>query len=157
VVSYSLLVDLSTSQDREHASSVGWGIAYLGGAIPLAADFALSLALDKATLARIAMCTAGLWWIGFSVPVGRWLPEHIGAGATVTPRRGSVLSAGFRQLAATLRHLPGFPLTLAFLGAFLIYNDGIQTVITVSAQYGDKQLRLSDTVLLGILLVQAPR
>src|SRR5206468_813567 len=37
----------------------------------------------------------------------------------------------------------------------LIYNDGIQTVVTVSAQYGDKQLQLSDTVLLSaILLVQ---
>jgi UMF1 family MFS transporter len=48
-----------------------------------------------------------------------------------------------------------FPLTLAFLGAFLVYNDGIQTVITVASQYGDKELRLSDTVLLlGILLVQ---
>jgi UMF1 family MFS transporter len=48
-----------------------------------------------------------------------------------------------------------FPLTLAFLGAFLIYNDGIQTVTTVAAQYGDKELQLSDTVLLlGILLVQ---
>jgi UMF1 family MFS transporter len=155
VVSYSLLVDLSTTEDRDRASSVGWGIAYIGGAIPLAADFALSLAVDKATLARIAMCTAGLWWIGFSVPVRRWLPERIGVGASGTPGGGSVLSSGFRQLAATLRHLRGFPLTLAFLGAFLIYNDGIQTVITVSAQYGDKELRLSDTVLLsGILLVQ---
>jgi UMF1 family MFS transporter len=155
VVSYALLVDLSTAEDRDRASSVGWGIAYLGGAIPLAADFALSLAVDKSTLARIAMCTAGLWWIGFSVPVRRWLPERIGVGASGTPGGGSVLSSGFRQLAATLRHLRGFPLTLAFLGAFLIYNDGIQTVITVSAQYGDKELRLSDTVLLsGILLVQ---
>jgi MFS transporter, UMF1 family len=154
VVSYSLLVDLSSAEDRDRASSVGWGIAYLGGAIPLAADFALSLAVEKSTLARIAMCTAGIWWIGFSVPVRRWLPERIGveASGVVT---GSVLSAGFRQVAATLRHMRGFPVTLAFLAAFLIYNDGIQTVVTVAAQYGDKQLQLSDTVLLsGILLVQ---
>jgi hypothetical protein len=54
-----------------------------------------------------------------------------------------------------MRHLRGFPLTLAFLIAFLIYNDGIQTVTTVAAQYGDKQLHLSDTVLLvAILIVQ---
>ena len=54
-----------------------------------------------------------------------------------------------------MRHMRGFPLTLAFLVAFLIYNDGIQTVTTVAAQYGDKQLQLSDTVLLtAILLVQ---
>jgi UMF1 family MFS transporter len=80
------------------------------------------------------------------------LPERIGGHARAT---GSWLSAGFRQLTATLRHARGFPLTLAFLGAFLVYNDGIVTVTTVAAQYGDKELQLSDTVLLlGILLVQ---
>jgi MFS transporter, UMF1 family len=101
------------------------------------------------------MCAAGVWWICFSVPVRRWLPERIGVGTGGQHGAGSVWSVGFRQLASTLRHLRGFPLTLAFLGAFLVYNDGIQTVITVSAQYGDKELRLSDTVLLsGILLVQ---
>jgi UMF1 family MFS transporter len=154
VVSYSLLIDLSTSEDRDHASSVGWAVAYIGGGLLLAIDFALSLFVDKSTLARIALCTAGVWWILFSLPVRRWLPQHIGPG-TSSPRRGSALRQGFSELAGTLRHMRSFPLTLAFLGAFLVYNDGIQTVITVASQYGDKELRLSDTVLLlGILLVQ---
>ncbi|MCW2596738.1 MAG: hypothetical protein JWR06_2179 [Jatrophihabitans sp.] len=154
VVSYSLLIDLSTSEDRDHASSVGWAVAYIGGGILLAIDFALSLAVDKSTLARIALCTAGVWWILFSLPVRRWLPKFLGPGARAA-RRGSALSQGFAELAGTLRHMRAFPLTLAFLGAFLVYNDGIQTVITVASQYGDKELRLSDTVLLlGILLVQ---
>jgi UMF1 family MFS transporter len=154
VVSYSLLVDLSSSADRDHVSSVGWAIAYIGGGVLLATNFGLSLAVDKATLARIALCSAGVWWILCSLPVRSRLPRLIGAGAG-SRRRGSALGQGFAQLAATLRHMRGYPLTLAFLGAFLVYNDGIQTVITVSAQYGDKELRLSDTVLLlGILLVQ---
>ncbi len=154
VVSYSLLVDLSTHDDRDRVSSKGWAIAYLGGGIPLAIDFGLSLVFDKSTLARVALCFAGLWWLAFSVPVRRWLPDRIGVGAgTIT--RGSVVSAAFRQLGETIRHVRTFPLTLAFLVAFLVYNDGIQTVTTVAAQYGDKQLQLSDSVLLsGILLVQ---
>jgi UMF1 family MFS transporter len=154
VVSYSLLVDLSTHDTRDRISSAGWAIAYIGGAIPLAVDFALSLVLDKPTLARMALCTAGIWWLAFSVPVLRRLPRHLGAGPG-TATTGSFLGSGLRQLAATVREVRAFPLTLAFLGAFLIYNDGIQTVITVASQYGDKELRLSDTVLLsGILLVQ---
>ncbi len=154
VVSYSLLVDLSSVDDRDRASSLGWGLAYLGGAIPLAADFALSTVFEKATLARVALCAAGVWWLAFSVPVRRWLPDRLGAAA-IGLRGGSAVAAGFRQVAATLRHLRGFPVTLAFLAAFLIYNDGIQTVVTIAAQYGDKELRLSDSVLLsGILLVQ---
>ncbi|MEP7019633.1 MAG: MFS transporter [Pseudonocardiales bacterium] len=153
VVSHSLLVDLSTVEDRDHASSVGWAIAYIGGGILLAADFVLSLAVGKELLARIALSTAGIWWILFSLPVRRWLPARI--GGIDAARQGGVVTEGFRQLSRTIRHIRAFPLTLAFLGAFLIYNDGIQTVTTVAAQYGDKELQLSDTVLLlGILVVQ---
>jgi len=154
VVSYSLLVDLSSHDDRDRASSVGWAISYIGGGLLLAADFVLSLFIGKELLARVALCTAGIWWILFSLPVLRRLPAVIGAGVDAS-RRDKAISEGFRQLARTIRHMRGYPLTLAFLGAFLIYNDGIQTVTTVAAQYGDKQLQLSDTVLLlAILLVQ---
>ena len=65
-------------------------------------------------------------------------------------RRGRIPTSG-----ATLRELRQYPVTLGFLIAFLVYNDGIQTVTTVSAQYGDKELHLSNsTLLLGILIVQ---
>lgn len=153
VVSYSLLVDLSDAADRDRVSSVGWALAYVGGGTLLAISFLTSLFVDKTTLARGSLCAAGVWWLLWSIPVHRRLPRVIGRG-----RRGAgggLLGAGFRQLARTMRHLRGFPLTLAFLVAFLIYNDGIQTVATVAAQYGDKQLHLSDTVLLvAILIVQ---
>lgn len=153
VVSYSLLVDLSGVEERDRVSSTGWAIAYVGGGALLAMSFVLSLFVGKSTLARISLCAAGVWWIVWSIPVFRRLPRIIGKGAHSVG--GNMLSAGFRQLRATMRHVRGFPLTLGFLVAFLIYNDGIQTVTTVAAQYGDKQLHLSDTVLLtAILLVQ---
>ena len=153
VVSYSLLVDLSTPDDRDRVSSTGWALAYVGGGTLLAMSFVLSLFVDKGTLARASLCASGIWWVLWSIPVFLRLPRIIGKGVHQTS--GNIVSAGFRQLRATMRHVRGFPLTLAFLIAFLIYNDGIQTVTTVAAQYGDKQLHLSDTVLLtAILLVQ---
>jgi UMF1 family MFS transporter len=46
-------------------------------------------------------------------------------------------------------------LTLGFLGAYLIYNDGIQTVISQASLYGTRELRLPDEVLVPtILMVQ---
>jgi UMF1 family MFS transporter len=49
----------------------------------------------------------------------------------------------------------GYPQTLLFLLAYLIYYDGINTVTTLAAQYGDKELHLSDnTLLTAILIVQ---
>ena len=66
-----------------------------------------------------------------------------------------MLTDGFRQLGRTLRELKAYPLTLFFLLAFLVYNDGIQTVIALASQYGTEELRLEqDTLVITILLVQ---
>jgi UMF1 family MFS transporter len=62
---------------------------------------------------------------------------------------------GFRQLATTLREMRAFPLTLWFLGAYLLFNDGVQTVISLSATYATEELDLAQDVLTGaILMVQ---
>jgi UMF1 family MFS transporter len=47
------------------------------------------------------------------------------------------------------------PLTLGFLLAYLVYNDGIQTVISQASVYGSKELDLEQSTLIGaVLLVQ---
>ena len=155
VVNYALLVDVAGAADRDRVSSFGWALAYVGGGLLLAADFVLSLFLrDKALLARISLCSAGLWWALFNIKpwqLLRGLPRVPAPAAGAEP----VLLAGFRQLRRTVAEVRQYRLTVAFLIAFLVYNDGIQTVTTVAAQYGDKELRLNDTVLLSaILLVQ---
>jgi UMF1 family MFS transporter len=44
---------------------------------------------------------------------------------------------------------------LFFLAAYLVYNDGIQTVIALASQYGTEELKLSQsTLIVTILLVQ---
>ncbi len=54
-----------------------------------------------------------------------------------------------------MRGLKAYPLTLFFLLAFLVYNDGIQTVIALASQYGTEELRLEQsTLIVTILLVQ---
>jgi UMF1 family MFS transporter len=154
VVFYSMLPGLSTHDERDRVSSVGWAISYLGGGVLLAVAFVASTVLhNDALLARLALCASGIWWAAFSIVPLRLLPKY---SMLIEPAQGgSVVAAGFRQAASTLRELRGYPVTLGFLIAFLIYNDGIQTVTTVSAQYGDKELHLSTTtLLLGILLVQ---
>jgi Permeases of the major facilitator superfamily len=47
------------------------------------------------------------------------------------------------------------PLTLSFLLAYLVYNDGIQTVISQASLYGSEELGLGQTTLItAVLLVQ---
>ena len=65
------------------------------------------------------------------------------------------LTIGFKQLAETFRKVRFSPQTLLFLGAYLLYNDGIQAVISLSSVYGSAELGMSETVLVSaILMVQ---
>lgn len=158
VVFNSMLPGLSSADDRDRVSSLGWAAGYFGGGILLAGNFVMSFFIsDSVLLARLSLGTAGLWWAAFAlVPLVTMRNVPRAFEATDEPQaRGPVLVAGFRQLGATLRHMRGYPLTLLFLVAYLIYYDGINTVTTLAAQYGSSELKLTDkTLLTAILIVQ---
>jgi UMF1 family MFS transporter len=155
VVYNSFLPQLAGPDDRDRISSVGWAVGYVGGGVLLAFNVvAVQLGGDAhaSEVARWCLVSAGVWWAAFTtIPLVRLRNRPPAAGVA----RGLVLLDGFRQLGRTLRHLTGYRLTLMFLVAYLIYNDGIQTVITLAGVYADKQLGLSQSVRVEtILLVQ---
>ncbi|MDW5325829.1 MFS transporter [Plantactinospora sp. KLBMP9567] len=157
VVYYSFLPQIAGPEERDSVSSIGWAIGYIGGGLLLAINVAAvlfkdSLGMDTGEVARYSMVSAGIWWAAFTtIPLIRLRNRPPVAG----PAQGPVLLDGFRQLWHTLRSLKAYPLTLFFLVAYLVYNDGIQTVISLSAVYGTEELKLSDDVLVPtILMVQ---
>ncbi|MCU1667109.1 MAG: yxiO [Blastococcus sp.] len=161
VVYYSWLPDLASPDERDKISSRGWAYGYLGGAALLAANLALftrykSFGLTEGEAVRICLASAGVWWAGFTVVSIALLRNRRPRVAVDDERRARAGAAGtFRQLGATLRDLRNYPLTLVFLAAYLLFNDGVQTVIGVSAQYGKEALGLPQTTLVSaILLVQ---
>lgn len=160
VVYNSFLPQLAGPDERDKVSSRGWAIGYLGGGLLLAANLVAVVLLsvdgdDQRTLdiARFCIVSAGVWWAVFTLIPLRRLREHPAAGATA--ERGNLLTDGFQQLGRTLRNLKAYPLTLFFLLAYLIYNDGIQTVIALASQYGTEELDLQQsTLIVTILIVQ---
>jgi UMF1 family MFS transporter len=155
VVYNSFLPQIAGPDERDRVSSVGWAIGYIGGGLLLALNVvAVELGGDahKAEVARWSIVSAGVWWAAFTtIPLVRLRNRPAVAGE----HRGSVLTDGFRQLRHTLAGLKAFPLTLFFLVAYLVYNDGIQTVITLASVYADKELKLPQAVQVEtILLVQ---
>jgi UMF1 family MFS transporter len=162
VVYYSWLPDLAGPDERDAVSSRGWAYGYLGGAVLLALNLVLftrhdSLGLAESEAVRICLASAGVWWAGFTVVSVSLLRNRPPGGLVAAGggRRPGVVRASFGQLWATLRDLRRYPLTLWFLAAYLLFNDGVQTVIGVSAQFGADELDLSQTTLVStILLVQ---
>ena len=159
VIYDSILIDISTPDERDAVSSRGWAFGYIGGGLLLAINLAMvsahsALGLDQDWAVRISLLTAGLWWGGFAFVPYLGLrdrePLEPAPVGDVGPVRGA-----FGQLATTLRDLRNYPQTLLFLLAYLFYNDGIQTVIYASSLFGQEQLHLStNDLILTILLVQ---
>lgn len=158
VVYYSFLPQIASADERDKLSSQGWAFGYLGGGVALALQLALYLGHDALGLSsdgavRLVFVTCGLWWAVFTLFPLTALRDQ--PPATTELSTGSGLTAGFRQLRDTLVQARMFPLTLAFLGAYMVYTDGITTVANVSAQYGSAELKLSkETLITTILIVQ---
>jgi len=159
LVSYSaILVDISTEEERDRVSSRGWAWGYLGGGTLLALNLAVVLGhdavgLSTATAVRLSLLSAAVWWAAFTIIPFVRLRDRPPVGAVAAG--GSIFDRSFGQLARTLKELRAYPMTLTFLGAYLFFNDGIQTVIYAASTYGSKQLGFGDSVLIGtILLIQ---
>jgi UMF1 family MFS transporter len=154
VVFNSYLPQLAGPDDRDRVSSFSWAIGYIGGGLLLVANLGALVTLGDAysgTVARWSIVSAGIWWAAFAtVAIVRLRDRPAVAGERA---RGSVLTDGFRQLRHTLKGVRAYPSTLFFLGAYLVYNDGIQTVITVATIYADQQLHLSQSVQITTILI----
>ncbi|HSK26344.1 MAG TPA: MFS transporter [Jiangellales bacterium] len=158
VVYDAILCQVAAESERDRVSSRGWALGYLGGGLLLAANLALvtlrPFGLETADAVRVSLLSAGLWWGLWTLVPLRGLRDRPPEAVEPTAGRGGLAQA-FGQLVHTLRHARAYPNTLLFLLAYLFYNDGIQTVIYAASIYGNRQLGLSESVLIAaILLVQ---
>ncbi|MBT3152088.1 MFS transporter [Streptomyces sp. CHD11] len=152
----SYLPQIAPPEERDAVSSRGWAFGYAAGALVLVLNLVLYTGHDRFGLSegmavRVCLASAGLWWGAFAlVPLRRLRDRRAPAREP-----GQAALSGFRQLAATIRDMRRHPLTLAFLLAYLVYNDGIQTVISQASVYGSKELGLGQsTLIVAVLLVQ---
>ncbi|MGB9739618.1 MFS transporter [Chloroflexus sp.] len=159
VVFYNaFLPDIASPDRRDAVSSQGWALGYLGGGLLLAANLAFflnaeSLGVESSMAVRISLVSAGMWWAIFTL-IPMITLRNRGAVRRLPPGE-HYLTIGFRQLAHTLRQMRNYPQTLLFLAAYLLYNDGIQAVIALAAQFGAEELGIGETTRIAtILMVQ---
>ena len=156
VIYNSFLPEIASSSERDAVSSNGWGLGYLGGGLLLGLNLLLysktaSLGISEAFAVRLSLASAGLWWALFTlIPLATL--RNRGPGRRPPPGVG-YLEAGLRQLFSTFRQVRAYRQALWFLLAYLLYNDGIQTAITLAAQFGQEELGLSMGVLTGSILL----
>jgi UMF1 family MFS transporter len=147
------LPDLASGYEADQLSARGFALGYIGGGLMLLVVFlmiqqhALLGLPDKGAATRLGFLFTGAWWLGFALPVFTWLKDvPVTAGtqhALRTPRDYLKTFSDLRRYRELGR----------FLVAFLLYNDGIQTIIAVSAIFARQELGLGTGTILGCFLM----
>ena len=139
VVFYNaFLPEIADPDDRERVSSAGYALGYLGGGLLLTLNLVLylmrdTIGIDSGLAVRINLFSGGLWWFGWSFVTWRLLRSR--DIARVIPPGETYLSTGLKQLWATFKETAKYPHTIRFLFAYLLYNDGIQTVFAAASVF----------------------
>ncbi len=157
----SLLPHIAGDDEMDRVSTAGFALGYLGSSLLLIAQLALILRPawfgipPGSTLpARLAFVSVAVWWLVFSLPLFRRVPEpprRLEADERPGQRAVRVAAVRLRETLAELRH---YRAAFLLLLAFLVYNDGIGTIIRMASIYG-REVGIGTGALIGsILLVQ---
>jgi UMF1 family MFS transporter len=149
----ALLPHVARPDDQDRVSTRGYALGYLGGGLLLAINVVMIQLLPGTWGPRLSFLSVAMWWALFSIPILTRVPEP----ATATARLGpgdTVVGASFRRLWGTLKDVRQYRELFKYLVAFLIYNDGIGTIIGVAAIYGAELGFGSVELILALLLVQ---
>ncbi len=132
----------------DDVSSRGFAYGYAGGGILLVIHLVLILVAQDTSYedlaARIAIASIGVWWFAWALwtllvvpepPIQR--PAH---GLTFS----SAISLSFREIRNTARQIKQFGVVINYLASYLLFNDGIQTVLVIAGAFA------ADTLGIGL-------
>jgi UMF1 family MFS transporter len=159
----SFLPHLASPDEMDRVSTAGYALGYVGGGLLLALNLAWiqmpgmfglpsgdGLTPSETTLpTRLAFVSVAVWWLLFSIPLFRHVPEPPASGDGRVDVPGA-----FRELGSTFRRLGRFKQAVLMLVAFLIYNDGIGTIIRMATIYGTELGIGTNALIASIMIVQ---
>jgi UMF1 family MFS transporter len=154
----SLLPHLVSPQELDRVSSAGYAIGYLGGGVLLAINLLMIQQPawfgipDSGTAVRLSFASVGVWWLVFSLPLFRQVPEPPRAVESDEVPSGNAFVTGVHRLVETFHELRRYKQAFLLLTAFLIYNDGIQTIIRMATIYGTS-LKIDESAMITALLI----
>ena len=143
----SFLPHLGPARMLDDISSRGYAFGYAGGGLLLLVHLALILVTQDTSFAdlatRLSISSIGLWWFGWAIWTLRVLPEPPLRTRVFGLTAFSALAMGFRELGETFHELRRFRVVLTYLGAYLLFNDGIQTVLAIAGAFAADTLGIS--------------
>lgn len=150
----AFLVEITTSERMGRISGYGWGLGYAGGLSSLALAYPFihgGFEPNNLPLYRLSFAVTAAFFLITALPTMLWLKER------AVPQRAQANETAWRQsfarLATTAKHVRRYRDLFAYLIAYLVYTDAINTVIVASAIFANKVLDFSPGDLLIYFLV----
>jgi UMF1 family MFS transporter len=153
------LPEISTDETLGRISGLGWALGYIGGGSLLAINLImlkyphyLGFQGNYFTVHHCFLSVA-VWWGIFALPLFLWVGEK---RHQLSPLPGETyLRIGLVRVYRTLKRVGNYRELSKFLAAFLVYNDGIQTVIIMASIFGAEVLGMgTEEMIVYFLVVQ---
>ena len=153
----SLLIDVSSDEDRNYVSSMGYALGYLGGGILFLINVLMYLYpsyfnLNSQTEGILySFLSVALWWLVFSIPLFLFVKQKkIDDIADFK----HPFKQSFLRVLNTFREIKKYKAVLIFLIAYWFYIDAIDTIVRMAIAYGTDLGFDSSKLIIALIFTQ---
>ena len=156
VFNNSYLPDIATPDQQDKVSAKGFAYGYIGSVILQIICFVFVLKpdlfgiTDASFPARLSFLLVGIWWVGFAYIPFTVLPK---SSPNYSKLLKTKVASGYDELRKVWKQLGEMPVLKTFLLAYFFYAMGVQTIMLVAANFGEKILHLGTSKLIATILI----
>jgi UMF1 family MFS transporter len=154
----ALLPSIAGPKEVDRVSTAGFALGYLGGGTLFLIN-ALMVAnpgrfgLPEGDLAvRLSFVSVAVWWVVFSIPLFRKVAEPAPRLEADEQAGENPLVIATRRLVETFRELRRYKDAGLVLLAFLVYNDGVNTIVHMAVTFGG-DIGIDASAMIGALVM----
>ena len=152
----SLLINVSSTENRNRVSALGYSLGYLGGGFLFVLNVAMYQSPEFFGLKSIteavlfSFLSVSVWWGFFSIPILKYVKEN--SSKKIEIKITYLITQSFQRVLSTFKDIRKYKTLSLFLLAYWLYMDGVDTIVRMALAYGaDIGLEASDMILALII------
>ncbi len=152
----SLLINVSSTENRNRVSALGYSLGYLGGGFLFVLNVAMYQSPEFFGLKSIteavlfSFLSVSVWWGFFSIPILKYVKEN--SSDKIEIKITYLITQSFQRVLSTFKDIRKYKTLSLFLLAYWLYMDGVDTIVRMALAYGaDIGLEASDMILALII------
>jgi UMF1 family MFS transporter len=152
----SLLINVSSTENRNRVSALGYSLGYLGGGFLFVLNVAMYQSPEFFGLKSIteavlfSFLSVSVWWGFFSIPILKYVKEN--SSDKIEVKITYLITQSFQRVLSTFKDIRKYKTLSLFLLAYWLYMDGVDTIVRMALAYGaDIGLEASDMILALII------